>query len=150
MRYRVMKTNIAAILFIFVLLSSCRRTYIYQCTNPQMLLQQKGFEHSEWDTIITNVYNKDFQPPVIRDTFITDNLSDLLTINLDESGMKDFEIILPSASRIYKLYDIVLTARTGEAEKGKEADCYNDVSYVLDGQHGTSANARNIVVQLAK
>lgn len=121
----------AALLF---LAASCRKTYTYTCTNPQILIQQEGYDSTAWDTVITWVYNKGYLPPVIADTFITTDITNELLIEPSATDPKDFEIYLPSVNRKHKVYDIQLTTRTTEVEQGQKGSCYNRVAFMVDGE----------------
>lgn len=133
-----------------MIVASCRKTYTYSCINPQFVLEQEGYDDTEWDTVVTKVYGQGYVQPAITDTFIAKELNDVLTIYLDKESLKDFEIILPSVNRIYKLYGIEIKSHTAQAADDYPEVCYNDVAYILDGQRISPPNAAIIYNKLSK
>lgn len=145
--YLIVCFGIAAVLALGC--TSCRKTYTYSCVNPKFVLEQQGYYSAEWDTIITRVYNKGYLPPVITDTFIAVNLTDVLTINLDEQDLKDFEVFLPSVGRTYQLYNVEITSRSAQTSDDNPLVCYNDMTYMLDGQNFRPPNTAIIYAVLS-
>ncbi|MBW7913083.1 MAG: hypothetical protein H3C54_05135, partial [Taibaiella sp.] len=78
----------------------------YSCKVPAIVLQQEGFSASEWDTIITTVYEPDFQYLIASDTFITTDITNELLVTPDIHSPKDFSVFLPSVNRVFLIYDI--------------------------------------------
>lgn len=142
--------TLSIVVVVMMISTSCRKTYTHSCIHPQFVLEQDGYDETEWDTVVTKVYNKGFMEPAIIDTFMAKALADVLTIYLDQQNLKDFEIILPSVNRIYKLYDIEITSHTVQTTEDNPAACYNDVTYTLDGQSISPPNAAIIYNKLSK
>lgn len=142
-------------LLLFLLLpaiTSCRRTIVVTCTAPQIVLQQQGYTPSEWDTIITRVYDTGYQLPMVADTFVANNVTNELLISPDMAKPKDFLIFLPSVNRTYRLYDIKITPRTVTITKGEQTTCYDDISFTLDSTvvSGLSVATGKVYAQLKK
>lgn len=134
-RYSVMKRYY--LLFPLFLLGACRkpvRMVPYSCKMPAIVLQQHGFSTTEWDTIITTVYEPDFQYPIASDTFITTDITNELLITPDIHSPKDFSIFLPSVNRVFLIYDIGFFTHYQQAPEGQQPDCYHDVSLTMNSE----------------
>lgn len=123
------------LLLIVLFATACNkhRTTSYNCKTPQILLYQEGYGVTEWDTIITEVYEPGYQLPVVADTFIAADIANQLLITPIIDQPKDFLISLPSVDTSYRLYDIVIITRSMTAPAGQQPDCYHDISFMLNG-----------------
>jgi hypothetical protein len=153
LRYSVMgRYNL---LFLLFLLGACRKPaqmVPYSCKVPAIVLQQEGFTATEWDTIITTVYEPDFLYPIASDTFITTDITNELLITPDIHSPKDFSIFLPSVNRVIIVNDIGFITRYEHAPEGQRPDCYHDISFNLDDRlvSGLDASTGRVYVQIRK
>ncbi len=142
------------ILFISLLAIACNKpqSVPYSCKVPAIVLQQEGFTATEWDTIITTVYEPDFLYPIASDTFITTDITNELLITPDIHSPKDFSIFLPSVNRVIIVNDIGFITRYEYAPEGQRPDCYHDISFNLDDRlvSGLDASTGRVYVQIRK
>lgn len=149
-----MRILLCTLLVIFII-PSCRKPpeiVTCQCTTPGIVLQQQGFDATEWDTIITIVYEPDSPYRVASDTFITTDITNELLITPDIDSPKDFVIFLPSVKRVFTVTDIRIIARYEQAPKGRRPTCYNDISFNLDNQliSGLDTSTGRVYAQLTR
>lgn len=141
--------------FLLCLLGACRkpvRMVSYSCKVPAIVLQQEGFAVTEWNTIITTVYEPMFQQPSVSDTFIATDITNELYITPDINNPKDYAIFLPSVNRTFLIYDIIFLTRYQQAPEGQRPDCYHDVSLTLDskGINNLQTTTGRVYIQLTK
>lgn len=124
----------------------------YSCKVPAIVLQQEGFTATEWDTIITTVYEPDFLYPIASDTFITTDITNELLITPDIHSPKDFSIFLPSVNRVFLIYDIGFFTHYQQAPEGQQPDCYHDVSLIKnsEGIYNLKTTTGRVYIQLKK
>lgn len=149
-----MRVLLCTLLVIFII-SGCSKPpeiVTYRCSTPEIVLQQQGFDATEWDTIITTVYEPDFLYPIASDTFITTDITNELLIAPDLHSPKDFSIFLPAINRVFLVHDISFLTRYEQAPKGRRPECYHDISFNLDDQliSGLDASTGRVYAQLAK
>lgn len=124
----------------------------YSCKVPAIVLQQEGFTATEWDTIITAVYEPLFQQPSVSDTFIATDITNELYITPDINNPKDYAIFLPSVNRTFRVYDIGFFTNYQQAPEGQQPDCYHDISLTLDSNriNNLETTTGRVYVQLKK
>ena len=143
------------LLFLLFLTNACRKPVSmvpYSCKVPAIVLQQEGFTATEWDTIITTVYEPDFQYPIASDTFISTDITNELLVTPDIHSPKDFSIYLPSVNRVFLLNDIIFLTRYEQAPEGQRPDCYHEISFNLDDKQvsGLDVSTGRVYAQLKK
>ena len=153
LRYPVMKPYY--LLFLLFFTAACRKpvnVVSYSCKVPAIVLQQEGFTATEWDTIITTVYEPDFQYPIASDTFITTDITNELLVTPDIHSPKDFSIYLPSVNRVFLIYDIGFFTHYQQAPEGQQPDCYHDVSLTMnsEGFYNLKTTTGKVYIQLKK
>lgn len=150
-----MKLRHLSFIVLLITLSACGKTKwgTYACTTPNIILQQAGYDHTEWDTIITYVYEPGFSSVFIIDTFVTETVNNELLIAHDVNNPKDYEIFLPSVNRSYKVYDIKDIPKTAKLPVDQpDKTCYNDISFFVDGEEisGLNSSGGTVYTQLKK
>lgn len=127
------------VLLLLLLLVACKKKYTYTCDEPQLVLEQRGYDSTEWDTIIIKYYDKGYNELIDNDTFVAENTDDVLLLD-PGSDTRDLEIYLLSVNKTYRLYDIQLDVRTYEDGEYSSVTCYSGLSYNLDGERFTHDN----------
>lgn len=142
------------LILIILLLSTtaCRRTYTHICSTPNIILQQNGYDATEWDTIITRVINVEFQEIEAVDTFIATDVTNELLITPDFERKLAFEVSLPSVNKTHYIHGIEIIPKTEEVKKGLELECYHDIYFEIDNQpiSGLSTANGRVYAQLEK
>lgn len=135
--------KIQYILLLCICIAACKkkvRTVTYTCNTPAIMLYNQQYSNSQWDTIITMVFDKGYKQPMIIDTFVALHNAHQLQINHDMSNPKDYIIYLPSVSKTYKLYDVTVNVKRVDAPEDSKPNCYHDIDFTLDSQRITNAD----------
>lgn len=118
---------------------------------PQIVLQQEGYTETEWDTVVTRVYEPGFKEPVITDTFVAKKPDDVILITPEQNNLKDFEVHIPAVNATHRLYDIDIEVATAEVSgENSTALCYHSISYLLDGEQHSFTNAETAISVIKK
>lgn len=147
-----MKTHYLLLVLIFVAACKKERTVSRVCKMPEIVLYNQQYSISEWDTIVTMVFDKGFKQPMVVDTFIAPSNVNQLYITHDAGNPKDYIIYLPSVDRLYRLYDITVHVNRQDGPEDVTPDCYHDMDFTLDSLRITKPPVAQgkILVELKK
>lgn len=107
-----MKNTYLLLLLTYLLcVTACRKTYTYTCNDPQIVIEQQGYDSTEWDTVIVRYFDRGYTTHKKDDTFVAGNIDNVLLLSPGTNG-DDLEIYLPSVNCTYRLSDIRITENT--------------------------------------